>query len=203
MLSAPEVTGERNLELNIPTQLRFPNRPDTARSVILKRVSAGCFELFARQTILVGARVQILFRGELANGEVIYCRKEGEGFSVAVNFSTFSTVRRELRYPVQLAAVVRTPESDAPVKARIVDMSPSGLGLHIPIGINVGTRVAVEFERGTIWGEIRHCLPLTGYFRAGLAIEEFNRPEKASTSSSGLAVPGSDDRLAAKSPTLT
>jgi hypothetical protein len=189
---------EQNVDLNVPTQLRFPNSVESTTSVILKRVSTGFFQLFARRRIPLGARVQVLFRGELVNGEVIYCRNEGEGFSVGVNLSSFGTVRREMRYPVDLPAVLRLPESEEPFKVRIIDTSDSGLGMHVPVEINIGTTVAVEFARGTIVGEIRNCVPLKSYFRAGLAVEEFIRSEHASKNSSSRPVAGSDNPLSAK-----
>ena len=162
-----------NVELDIPTHLRFPNSPEGMRSVMIRRVNGGFLKLFARQRIPVEAHVQVLFRGEPINGAIVYCRPEGDGFSVGVTCSRLGTVRRELRVPVDFPGEVRTAESEAPVRARIIDVSSSGLGLNLPIEIKPGTIVAVEFARGTVFGEIRHCVQMTGYFRAGLAIREF------------------------------
>jgi hypothetical protein len=57
-------------------------------------------------------------------------------------------------------------------------MSPSGLGLAVPIEIAVGTGVAVAFAHGTAFGQIRYCMPQTGYFRAGVLLDEFIPAEK-------------------------
>ena len=92
-----------------------------------------------------------------------------------LDFSGLGTQRREMRYPVDFRAKLRALDSEARVGVRIVDMSASGLGISLPIEVKVGTIVSVEFERGTVVGEIRHCVPVTGYFRAGLAIQEFIR----------------------------
>lgn len=162
---------EERVDLNVPTQLRFPNSPQSATSVILRSVSEGFFELFARRRFHLGVRLQLLFRGEQVDGEVMYCRPEGDGFSVGVSSLGPHTVRGEMRYPVDISAVVRIPDSEASIRARIVDVSRShlGLGLHLPVEIKVGTMVAVELAHGTFFGEIRHCTPENGYFRAGLA----------------------------------
>jgi hypothetical protein len=161
------------VELDIPTQLRFLNSPESEISASIRRVNAGFFKLFSKSKVPVAAKVHILFRGQTIDGEVLYCRPERDGYSIGMNISGLRTVRRELRLPVDFPALLRMPESEAPVKIRIVDMSTSGLGLALPIEIQAGTGVAVEFSRGTVFGEIRHCVALSGYFRAGLAAEEF------------------------------
>jgi PilZ domain len=99
------------------------------------------------------------------NGDVAYCHPEEAGFSR----------RRELRYPVNFTGQLTMRDCSSPIKTRVVDMSLSGLGLMLPVAVEVGTFVAVEIERGTFFGEIRHCLAATGFFRAGIQIEEFMR----------------------------
>jgi hypothetical protein len=81
--------------------------------------------------------------------------------------------RRELRYPLHLPAIMRVAGSDAPVNARICDMSSFGLGLNLPIEIEPGVVVEIEFAYGTVIGEMIHCQSVTGYFRAGLAVKDF------------------------------
>jgi hypothetical protein len=160
-------------ELNITTQLRFPDSPEDEISIVIRRMNAGFVKLFSKRKVPVAAKVEIQLRGDVIHGEVLYCRPERDGYSIGMNLSGLRTVRRELRLPVDFPALLRMPGSDSPIKIRIVDMSSSGLGLALPMEIEAGTGVAIEFSRGTVFGEIRHCVAASGYFRAGVAAEEF------------------------------
>ena len=164
--------GQR-VELDIPSQLRFLSDPDKIYDVRIRRVNTGFVKLFSQNRIPVDSRVQILFNGQTIIAQVAYCTASGEGYSVGASFGETGFVRRELRVPVHLPAMLTLPESPNPVKIRVVDMSASGLGLAVPMEIPVGTGVAVDLEHGTVFGEIRYCIQSSGYYRAGLALEEF------------------------------
>ena len=175
------------MELDLPCQIQFVNSPDTISEVRVRRVSHGFIKLFSRKKFPLEARVQIVFKGQEISGEITYCNAERDGYSVGATFGTPGSIRRELRVPVDLPALLTLPQCSAGMKARIADMSASGLGLLVPIEIAAGTGVAVDFAHGTAFGEIRHCVPQKGYYRAGLALEEFIPADGSKASHASLA----------------
>jgi PilZ domain len=165
--------GSEKMELDLPCQIQFPNSPKTISDVRVRRVNHGFIKLFSRNKLPINSRVQILFKGKLINAEVTYCNVEQDGYSVGTTFGAPGAVRRELRVPVDFPALLTLPQCSTGTKAKIVDMSPSGLGMLVPVEIPIGTGVAIDFAHGTAFGEIRHCVPQKGYYRAGVALEEF------------------------------
>lgn len=176
-----------SMELDLPCQIQFLNSPETISEVRVRRVNHGFLKLFSRKKFPVATRVQIVFKGQVRNGEITYCNSERDGYSVGATFGAPGAIRRELRVPVDLPALLTLPQCSSGTKARIVDMSASGLGLLVPIEIAVGTGVAIDFAHGTAFGEIRHCVPQKGYYRAGLALEEFIPAENSKAPQPSLA----------------
>ena len=156
-------------ELDIPSQLWFPDRPDSKVHVRIRQVNAGFFELFSRHSFNVGARVQLLFRGEVVNGEVMYERPKTAGYTLGIDCAAPHTLRRQLRYPVDMPALLKVSESNLEMKVRILDMSPSGMGFAAPMEVPIGAGVSIETQKGTVFGEVRHCVPFSGHFRLGIA----------------------------------
>lgn len=177
--------GQR-MELDISSRLRFLSSPETVLEVRIRRVNNGFIKLFSANRIAIDARVEILFNGQSITAQVAYCTAKGEGYCVGISFGESGFVRRELRLPVDLPAQLTLPECSSPVPIRVLDMSPSGLGLAVPTQIAQGTGVAVDLGYGTVFGEIRYCLENTGYYRAGLALEEFIPSENGKKVSSPL-----------------
>lgn len=175
-----------SMELDLPCQIQFLNSPETIADVRVRRVNHGFLKLFSRKKFPVDTRIQILFKGQVLKGEITYCNVERDGYSVGATFGGPGAIRRELRVPVDLPALLTLPQCSSGTKARIVDMSASGLGLLVPMEIAVGTGVAVDFAHGTAFGEIRHCVPQKGYYRAGLALEEFIPAEGSKARPSSL-----------------
>ncbi len=156
-------------ELDVPSQLWFPNTPDNKVQVRIRQVNAGFFELFSRHSFTVGARVQLLFRDEVVDGEVMYERAKTAGYILGVDCAAPHTLRHELRYPVDMPALLKLSESNVQMKVRILDMSRSGMGFAAPMEIPIGAGVSIETQKGTVFGEVRHCVPFSGHFRAGIA----------------------------------
>lgn len=157
------------VELDIASQVQLPNSPDTGVHVRIRRMRTGFFEIFSQAKFVPQSLVQLLFRGELVNGQVLYCRSHASGWNIGIQTVAPQALRRELRFPVDYPGQLTLSGSETPIKVRVVDTSKSGLGLAAPVELPVGATVAVEFSKGTVFGEIRHCIPVSGYFRAGLA----------------------------------
>ena len=155
-------------ELDVPSQLWFPNTPNNKIQVRIRQVNAGFFELFSRHSFTVGTRVQLLFRNEVVDGEVMYERAKTAGYILGLDCAAPHTLRHELRYPVDMPALLKLSESDVQMRVRILDMSRSGMGFAAPMEVPVGAGVSIETQRGTIFGEVRHCIPVSGYFHLGI-----------------------------------
>jgi hypothetical protein len=175
------------MELDLACQIQHRNSPETLTEARVRRVNHGFLKLFSAKSFPVDSHVQIMFKGQVINADITYCNMEREGYSVGANFGAPGFIRRELRVPVDLPALLTLPQCSSGTKARIVDMSPSGLGLLVPFEIAIGTGVAIDFAHGTAFGEIRNCVPQKGYFRAGLALEEFIPAEGSKTPQPSLA----------------
>ena len=63
--------------------------------------------------------------------------------------------------------------ADPRCSGSIVDFSASGIALHVPICLAVGSRVEVKWPLGTIVAEVRNCRQLTpSKYRVGLKSRE-------------------------------
>jgi hypothetical protein len=83
--------------------------------------------------------------------------------------------RSEPRSPVDQPVVVTVLDSGdgEPFEGTVVDLSRSGLGVHVPWPIDLGCRVEITWSRGTVIAEVRNChwiRPNT--YRVGLKTSE-------------------------------
>jgi c-di-GMP-binding flagellar brake protein YcgR len=86
--------------------------------------------------------------------------------------SGFVDRRREQRVPLDLIpAQVQSDEDSTAIRARIVDISTSGLRLNLDSPSKVGSVVTVRFNNTVASGETRYCLPRQdGSFDIGLRL---------------------------------
>jgi len=57
---------------------------------------------------------------------------------------------------------------------RIVDMSPSGMGMEVPAALSRGAKVCVNLDQGLAFGEIRFCRQKKpNLFSVGFLLEEY------------------------------
>lgn len=86
-----------------------------------------------------------------------------------------STGRREARLPASGKLNIGTVDGKETTscQASVIDASPSGIGVRIPLRLGPGTRIYVEMESELVLGEVRHCRPTEdGHFVAGVMIVE-------------------------------
>ncbi len=109
--------------------------------------------------------------------QVSYCRKSQDGsYEVGCQVTGVhqGSVRREWRLPADIPAQVTIVGETAKYKARIVNISPSGLGLHLPVAVPTGSEMTVQMKDGSGYGEVRHCRKLANNkYYAGLFVHEF------------------------------
>lgn len=170
-------------ELDIPSQVQFANSARSGFEARIRRVNSGFMKLSAQKSVPIDARVQILFRGQFLNAHVAYCAQQGEGYSVGVSLEAQGSGRRELRIPVHLPAQLTLPHSSCHATIELADLSSSGLGIEVPVNVPAGTGVAINYSYGSAFGEIKYCLPKSGRYRAGIALEELIVLDRATSGS--------------------
>ena len=83
-------------------------------------------------------------------------------------------VRSELRLPTDLDAIVTVAGEIEQIAAKIVDMSPSGMGLELEKPIPRGAKICINLEQGLAFGEIRFSRQKpNGVHSAGFLLEEY------------------------------
>jgi hypothetical protein len=154
--------------LDIPSQIRAEHNREVSVEVSIRRIEADFFEVHSCAQFPPASRVEILFRGEFVSSEVLYCRAEGDNWAIGLQAAAPHSLRREFRYPSDWPGALTVAESGSTVNVRISDYSRYGLGLLSPIELPTGSQVAVQFHRGTVFGEVRHCTGRPGYYHVGL-----------------------------------
>ena len=79
--------------------------------------------------------------------------------------------RSEPRFPVDQPVVVTVLDSGEreSFEGTVVDLSRSGLGVHVPWPIDLGCRIEIRWSRGTVIAEVRNCHRIRPYnYRVGL-----------------------------------
>jgi hypothetical protein len=72
--------------------------------------------------------------------------------------NTAADRRREVRLPCSVTAVrAHMDEHDAPVTAELVEVSSTGMKLHVAEPIPVGTRLTIDTGGMTVMGDVRFC----------------------------------------------
>lgn len=173
----------------------------------IRRVEKGFFQLSSSVRIDQNSRLEVVMDGCTIMTEVISCEEHKPGdFRVGARrtYGPQRAIRSEPRVPVNFDAVLKISASDS-IRAKVVEMSYSGLGLELSTAIPAGTRVFVEFAAGTAFGELKHCSPNALTFRAGVRIDEF--VVRKQPSADLLAFPlgttaGVSDHIAARSRAL-
>jgi hypothetical protein len=86
--------------------------------------------------------------------------------------NNFVDRRREQRFPLDfIPAQVQSGEDPTAIRARIVDISTSGLRLNLDSSSKVGSVMTVWFNNTVASGETRYCLPRQdGSFDIGLRL---------------------------------
>ena len=110
---------EQRREPRFAIQQRVPvtllGEPDVRRSARIQNVSGRGLGLFMREAVPPGTALQIELENEIVLGEVIYCRREAEGYFLGVELDQVLSGLAELAARLEEFAV--TAFSGPPVSA--------------------------------------------------------------------------------------
>lgn len=143
---------------------------------VLRDIGHGRVHLYAGEMIMPETRVVVAFEQFTMNGEVKYCTSRGNLYTVSVDVTTTpASQRREPRFPVDIPGKVILMSDSGTMAFRgvITDFSRSGLGLTVPVAVEVGSIACIETATMLVVGEVRHCRTEgEGRFVAGLAMSD-------------------------------
>jgi hypothetical protein len=128
--------------------------------------------------------VTVQFDKFVFEGETLFCRPKDHGYEahITIDDTEKSGLRKEPRFPVRLAGQMFPPNSD-PVPITIVDFSSDGLGIELPIAVQVDQPIAIAGGPAFVFATVRHCRSIAGGgFRAGVEMQHvLERPMEAET----------------------
>ncbi|MBV8830664.1 MAG: PilZ domain-containing protein [Acidobacteriaceae bacterium] len=170
-------TGGVAADLDVGVALYATDRLDEhyPARLIAKR---GDFLVFRLRSQLKRGRKLITEDGDQRTSiQVTYCRQTRDGgyeLGCEITSTKEGTVRREWRLPADIPAQVTIVGETAKYKAKVVNISPSGLGIEIPIEVPAGAELIVQMRDGSGYGDVRHCRKVgRNKYYAGLFIQEF------------------------------
>lgn len=177
--TAPSLAGLYT-KFDVPVELDLLTESEENVKAHVYRVSAGLVELSSPVYVPADKELEIVSEGRRIRAIVVYCRDEANGtYDVALRIGPDSYLRTEPRVPVDLTTKLQILGSPTPIPIRVVDLSPSGIGLETPIPVTVGSRAVVSLGHSTVMGEIRHCARSGMHYRAGIRIEKLVRAKDA------------------------
>jgi hypothetical protein len=134
--------------------------PDAVGELI--DIREGVLRIRCERRLPDGALARISLDQIQISGTVLGCTPMGGewGVSIALSFSR----RREARIPCtgKVTAGVMSAHGTSSYEAALLDVSPSGLSLSLPVPVRIAARVYVETESEMLIGEVRHCRPAGG-----------------------------------------
>jgi len=134
-------------------------------------IEDGVLRIRCERRLPDGALARISLDQIQISGTVLGCIPMGSDWSVSVALS-FSR-RREARIPCtgKVIAGVMNVHGATSYEAALVDVSPSGISLRLPVAVPIAARIYVETESEMLIGEVRHCRPAgSGEFVAGMML---------------------------------
>ena len=152
------------------------SEPSTALGTKLAHVEEEDLELYVMgrltldQACAVDAHVsECTLCGEALSGAAVSVRKL---YQVSPDCPPVKENRKETRIPTNGSGSLRvlTPFSTGVIEIRIVNVSKSGLGMHVSETLSRGMIVQVQMKNAVILGEVRHCVPQGEQFHVGIVI---------------------------------
>jgi hypothetical protein len=144
--------------------------PDSIGELI--DIRDGVLRIRCERRLPDGALARISLDQIQISGSVLGCIPMGDhwGVSVALSFSR----RREARIPSsgKVTAGVMSVHGTKSYEASLVDVSPSGLSLSLPVPVRIAARIYVETESEMLIGEVRHCRRAGEDFVVGVMLIE-------------------------------
>lgn len=187
--SSIHTLSEAEAGLDIPVELHLLDNVNTLLTARIRKVSPALFELSCAERLQEGQRLAISHEGRRVDAQVSSVAKSKENvylLSVEPVADELGEVRSELRLPTDLSAKVRVSGAAEEFDARVVDMSPSGMGIELGVELNRGAKVCVNLEQGLAFGEIRFCRSKgLGTYFAGFLLEEYIGQEESGKQSVG------------------
>jgi len=117
--------------------------------------------------------VTVQFDSFVFEGETLYCRPKGHGYEAHITIGDVEKngLRKEPRFPIQLAGRMFLRNAD-PVPITIVDFSTDGLGIELPMGVQVDQPIAILCGPVFVFAIVRHCRNIDdGGYRAGVEMQ--------------------------------
>src|SRR5581483_7266636 len=183
MTSSPAVASNPAVpvcDLHISVQLHLLEGNSETLSEIIRRVRSGLFQLLSPVYLRPDRKLELLLQGRRLEATVVYCKKESAGtYDIGIRLTRDAHIRNEDRNPIDLLTTLKSSGSPTPIPVRVVDLSPSGLGLELNKPIPVGATVSVDLKYGIAIGDIRHSAQKAAFHRAGVCIQEFTRQNGA------------------------
>ncbi len=179
-----ETITEAQVGLDIPVELHMLDRVNRIVAARIRRVSPALFELSCGESLHERQRLAISHEGRRVEVEV---SAQGEASVyllsvIKVPADELGEVRSELRLPTDLSATVRISGLTEELAAKVVDMSPSGMGIEVGVAIKCGAKVCINLEQGLAFGEIRFCRQKPhGVYFVGFLLEEYIGREESHT----------------------
>ena len=163
--------------LNLPVELHLLDQTNRVLAARITRVSPAIFEIGCSEYLQIGQRLALSHDRRRIEVAVYSSSPHGLGeytVELRVVSDDLGEVRSELRLPTDLAAFVTVAGKSDEIAAKVVDMSPSGMGLETGVPIQRGAKVCINLEQGLAFGEIRFCRQQApGLYFAGFLLEEY------------------------------
>ena len=163
-------------EFEIPVQLHSVDGVRERVQAQISRVNTGFIVLSSPSALEIGQKLDMMYLERPIRCEVAYCNRHAErNYRVGARIleGTDGSLRAERRIRFEATAKLKMAGMSAPISVQVMDISSSGLGVKMKHPLEVGALAYVELELGVAFGEIRHCKPFEGGYRAGLFVEEF------------------------------
>ncbi len=177
MFTFTESENETQVGFDIPVELHVLDKTNRIVAARIRRVSPSLFELSCSEKLQKGQKLALSHEGKRLEVEVSSAEQGATNIyilSVKVVAEQLGEVRSELRLPIDLRAVLRVAGATAEMAVRIVDMSPSGMGIEVPLALSRGAKVCVNLDQGLAFGEIRFCRQKgPTLFSVGFLLEEY------------------------------
>jgi hypothetical protein len=168
-----------NTQQNISEEVTvttFEGQPVTLAGTINGVDLSGVLRVSLRRPLSEGTTVLVEAGGRYSTtGRVLYSLQHGDRHYATIGIQADER-RREDRISVAETAQILSLQPHAPVncRARVADVSKSGIGLITPIRIPRSVLLKVVLEGAIVFGEVRHCSPIAEHpesFKVGLEIE--------------------------------
>jgi hypothetical protein len=162
---------------DIPVELQILDRTNRVVAARIRRVSQSFFELSCSESLPERQRLALSHEGRRIVVEVSSAAPQANGdclLTVKVVIDQPGDVRSELRLPTDLPAALRVAGETEQIDVRIVDMSPSGMGIEMTEALPPGAKVCVNLAQGLAFGDIRFCRQTgQGIYLAGFSLKEY------------------------------